>query len=451
MAGARAADENIICRTSQMPMMTFQELFSQNRPLRVPTLQRRYCWTDAQFERLLGDVVRIAIETGGDRDILIGYAVSGKRHSLGRVLVSETVTKDGSFLLLDGQQRITTASILFSAIRDTILRKIEAERFSCDAEEVASATSLCEEIGHYIFLPIDAPSISPRNQASIAILCPTFFDRVAYLHVSGAARYAGNERVEIASIVSNACPEATQALSSLMTYSGGGERITRAKQYFDGALPEAIARILAPQHPATGSSSRLDSNAASLSDTVNACGKLTRALAYGFSLLWFLDGGADAFTVYERLAFRDAALAAMANARPGVSLAEADLVRNYLLSFFSTESAQLQVYAEYWAPIELRYSAADQEGHATGLDDFFKRFLQAEGPVVKKPNIGAMGGAAHLSGPFFPTYRAIRAYVEGRLSHADVPLADACSSKGEAVVRAVMERMMVCYVHFYKQ
>lgn len=82
------------------------DLFNQNERLRIPSYQRRYSWEDEHFEDLWNDLN--SIDSGGS-------------HFFGTIVfMSGTHVAGGTneIDVVDGQQRITTISILLCAIRD---------------------------------------------------------------------------------------------------------------------------------------------------------------------------------------------------------------------------------------------------------------------------------------------------------------------------------------------
>jgi alkylated DNA nucleotide flippase Atl1 len=92
---------------------SLQELLEGTKQYQVPLYQRTYSWTRAQFERLWEDVVKLAEDRVGDPKAthFIGSLVLAPSPSNGPTGVQE-------FLVVDGQQRLTTLSILLCAIRD---------------------------------------------------------------------------------------------------------------------------------------------------------------------------------------------------------------------------------------------------------------------------------------------------------------------------------------------
>lgn len=85
----------------QAKKTTLGELLGQNRvQLRVPPYQRPYAWGDEQIDDLWEDIT----------------AAIGSRHFIGSIVLS---TEDRQApQIIDGQQRLTTVSILLGLIRD---------------------------------------------------------------------------------------------------------------------------------------------------------------------------------------------------------------------------------------------------------------------------------------------------------------------------------------------
>jgi alkylated DNA nucleotide flippase Atl1 len=90
-----------------------QELLEGARQYRVPLYQRTYAWTTVQLERLWDDLVQIAEDRVADPKAshFIGSLVLAPSPSNGPTGVPE-------FLVVDGQQRLTTLTVLLAAIRD---------------------------------------------------------------------------------------------------------------------------------------------------------------------------------------------------------------------------------------------------------------------------------------------------------------------------------------------
>ncbi|XP_059079579.1 uncharacterized protein LOC131877800 [Tigriopus californicus] len=87
---------------------TFQDVFDllgQSHRLVIPLFQRRYCWSYAQI-------------TGWWRDTCAGTRDHLGIHNSGNVIMKLIGTE---WILIDGQQRMTTTSLLVASIRDALL------------------------------------------------------------------------------------------------------------------------------------------------------------------------------------------------------------------------------------------------------------------------------------------------------------------------------------------
>src|SRR6201981_2203696 len=79
----------------------------------IPVFQRDYAWSDAQCAQLWSDILHAA-KSGSDRG-----------HFLGSIVYVATGASSAGFtrwLLIDGQQRMTTLTLLLVALRDQIVR-----------------------------------------------------------------------------------------------------------------------------------------------------------------------------------------------------------------------------------------------------------------------------------------------------------------------------------------
>lgn len=92
---------------------TLQELLEGSKQYQVPLYQRTYSWTTTQLQRLWEDVTKLAEDRATDPTAthFIGSLVLAPSPANGPAGVQE-------FLVVDGQQRLTTLSILLCAIRD---------------------------------------------------------------------------------------------------------------------------------------------------------------------------------------------------------------------------------------------------------------------------------------------------------------------------------------------
>ncbi|WP_406045095.1 DUF262 domain-containing protein [Micromonospora sp. NBC_00898] len=92
---------------------TLQELLEGAKQYHVPLYQRTYSWTTAQLRRLWDDILKLADDRGEDPNAthFIGSLVLAPSPTNGPAGVAE-------YLVVDGQQRLTTLTILLCAIRD---------------------------------------------------------------------------------------------------------------------------------------------------------------------------------------------------------------------------------------------------------------------------------------------------------------------------------------------
>lgn len=89
-----------------------QILSMTSPPVLVPDWQRNYSWTTVEVDTFWQDLLRFNEQYPGDN-------IDGQEYFLGAVVIVDT---NNSHLLLDGQQRVATAAILISVIRDFLAR-----------------------------------------------------------------------------------------------------------------------------------------------------------------------------------------------------------------------------------------------------------------------------------------------------------------------------------------
>ncbi len=90
-------------------VVTTDWLSTAGATLVVPVYQRQYRWDVDKCERLLSDLRAVA------------RADAGQTHFLGSILYTATTSEaDTEWMLVDGQQRVTTLMLLIAAIRDTL-------------------------------------------------------------------------------------------------------------------------------------------------------------------------------------------------------------------------------------------------------------------------------------------------------------------------------------------
>ncbi len=90
---------------------TYRKLIGNGLSYRIPRFQRDYSWTDEEWEDLWADILS-AINPGGEPSHYMGY------------LVLQT-QDDKSFDVIDGQQRLTTLSLIALAVMKNLQRLID--------------------------------------------------------------------------------------------------------------------------------------------------------------------------------------------------------------------------------------------------------------------------------------------------------------------------------------
>ncbi|MEZ5234484.1 MAG: DUF262 domain-containing protein [Acidimicrobiales bacterium] len=93
---------------------TLQALLGGEKQYQIPLFQRSYTWGDAQFQLLWDDITDLAdaLRDGSSRQThFLGSMVMAPSPSVGPAGVNEWV-------VVDGQQRLTTLTVLLAAIRD---------------------------------------------------------------------------------------------------------------------------------------------------------------------------------------------------------------------------------------------------------------------------------------------------------------------------------------------
>lgn len=90
---------------------TLNKLLNTSRQFRVPIFQRNYSWQKSQYEQLWFDILRAS------------KFKEKQNHFIGSIVYIDMGTPAGrpqQLLLIDGQQRLTTISILLCAIKDYV-------------------------------------------------------------------------------------------------------------------------------------------------------------------------------------------------------------------------------------------------------------------------------------------------------------------------------------------
>lgn len=249
-------------------------------------------------------------------------------HDIGRVVVSE-ITDSGDYIVIDGQQRLTTACIFLCSVRDFLRRhtfdNAAVSQHARNLAETCDCMIMCES----------------RH----GVVIPSYLDRKAFADCV-------ERRAEGLCV---APAEETVGSSDERASSD----IQRAKNFFDSllwrgtAFGPLLSRVCERVTMTSGRSRDEGRGEPSEEQLCGACGSLVAAVLDKLHVMLFVAREKELHSVYERLAMREALVAKSAyNRAPGVGMAEMDLVRNFVTSFFRRDEDKIDVYLELWAPLE---------------------------------------------------------------------------------------------------
>lgn len=98
--------------------VTLQKVLEGSYQFQVPLYQRPYQWSKDQWDTLWGDVMRLAEERQEDHGATATHFIGSLVLAPAPGAVAGGLTK---FMVVDGQQRLTTLTVLLAAIRDHII------------------------------------------------------------------------------------------------------------------------------------------------------------------------------------------------------------------------------------------------------------------------------------------------------------------------------------------
>lgn len=124
---------------------SFRNLLEGSKQFKVPLFQRPYSWGKVNWETLWDDLIS-----------LYGDGIEGY-HFLGPIVtLAEPGTADGisPYLLIDGQQRLTTLTLLLIALRDLLKR--QSSELAEELHELYLINKFKKENDLYKVLPTQA-------------------------------------------------------------------------------------------------------------------------------------------------------------------------------------------------------------------------------------------------------------------------------------------------------
>ena len=154
-----------------------QKILEGTQQYVVPLFQRPYSWERQQWENLWDDLIELT-EQEIMRPHFMGSIVTMQTNS-----VPEGVSK---YLLIDGQQRLTTILILLAVIRDRAKQKKETEELGQEINDTILINPFKKDLERYKLQPtqIDRCDFnhiidtgSPNSEKSLISDCYRFFDK----------------------------------------------------------------------------------------------------------------------------------------------------------------------------------------------------------------------------------------------------------------------------------
>jgi len=116
---------------------TFAQVLEKYPKLIIPLFQRRYCWTEIQFENWWNDVHH------GERDHLVG-------HNCGKMRVKPN--QNGELIVIDGQQRLTTTMIFLAALQNCMSDKNKVSKYIMNGKNYRLIPSYLDRPAFYSIL-----------------------------------------------------------------------------------------------------------------------------------------------------------------------------------------------------------------------------------------------------------------------------------------------------------
>jgi uncharacterized protein with ParB-like and HNH nuclease domain len=154
-----------------------QKILEGTQQYLVPLFQRRYSWQRQQWENLWEDLIELT-EQETIRPHFMGSMVTMQTGS-----VPQGVSQ---YLLIDGQQRLTTILILLAVVRDRAKQNSETKTLADEINETILINRFKKDLERYKLQPTqsDRPDFhkiidagSPNSEKSLINECYRFFDK----------------------------------------------------------------------------------------------------------------------------------------------------------------------------------------------------------------------------------------------------------------------------------
>jgi len=300
----------------------------------IPLFQRPYCWPENQLRGWIENVKQGAEIIEGNEDIFNQLASIDKTnsedfHSVG---IGRFKTSADSLICVDGQQRLTTTSLLISALCETLKSVLLNEKEShCQGLIDVAEHCLYNDVKQVHVLLKNAENSDPSDLQPFVRLLPSELDRIPYF-----------------------CALLNRKLQYVTTENNF---IIQTKKYFQTYLENLVSPMPS-------------------SKKVSVLSNILRS-----SLVWMrmmkvevesdIHLGQWFLWLQEKSLFGLAAL--LCNNTPGIKFNAGDLVKNLLISAFIEKPMEFQetLFSSNWIqPIQ-----KEVKDH---LDDFLDNFLFKE-------------------------------------------------------------------------
>eukprot|EP00931_Biecheleriopsis_adriatica_P085924 TRINITY_DN60692_c0_g1_i1.p1 TRINITY_DN60692_c0_g1~~TRINITY_DN60692_c0_g1_i1.p1 ORF type:complete len:523 (-),score=113.11 TRINITY_DN60692_c0_g1_i1:25-1593(-) len=314
-----------VAKSTNVQYLTLAEIFKACQVHVIPVFQRRYCWTERQCSRLWDSALKMQ-----------GATSEVNNHSMGRLMLLQQA--NGTRLVLDGQQRLTTLTLLFAALRD---------RLSLLGEELAAeeVSELCKS-GRLV------PTLDDQHDFERCLHEPCPDGEGALM----TAKRCFAERAKALS--SEDCKGLTQAVQKRLSLIAFILEDERSMQRVYENLAKRVITLDEARRMGVDLS------------TCHEChveGKQTP------STHWGPDG--------HRLCEKHASAVGLDMCEamtPGIEMSPVDLIRNFVVEHYRDEASMRKAHAEYWSPLEKTAG-----GRSEGLEQLLKTFLEAQGFHIK--------------------------------------------------------------------
>lgn len=355
---------------------TFQDLFDllgESHRLVIPLFQRRYCWSYAQI-------------TGWWRDTCTGTRDHLGIHNSGNVIMK---LFGSNWIIIDGQQRMTTTSLLVASIRDALLDI----HVNCSSTQTQKRHSkLLKRLQRVLFIGLEHQDHQPENRGdgknkqthelkegedlSFARLVPSYSDRESYFSLIAKDLIhqpplqptfpCSPRATTITGIASVESADSVTVEEEQFAKEGGNHGISvqkKAKNYFDCQVQARLKKC--------GSSNV---------DQLDELEELTdlALLKMGVTMVNVLNdiNMAQVFLwLQEKTLF--GANSFLYNPSPGIEFSASDLVRNLMMACVMKRDLSFQenFYQTHWLhPIERHHTNPTPQDLTKNIIGFIENF-----------------------------------------------------------------------------